>query len=442
MYVKTFLSFVLIFYCFSAFSQSLYEIEYYFVTDNVKESYAAFLERNDDGTGIIRVKYYDDVSKQNILVSQRMVEDYDVKDNGTIDSNILIFSGMDPKVLIGNKQEEYSPDYFWFEKNKVSGYYEPWAVMSSDGDKHIEGVVTSMKLLEMVDLTKDFVSQYFTEQDEFYQNLFNTVVRTIPPQQKNTKLFLLLVANTEDISIGSTCVIDKDATYSSFSQVAEYLGIQFIPNVIFGKNFSKKTVEASIEKLAPSPNDIVVFYYSGHGFSNVNDRYSFPFLDLRDKSYQNYGGEYTMNMEDIFKTIKSKGARLNLVLSDCCNADPSVSNIISTNVASTRSSSIGWNLKNCSSLFLNNQRASILMTAASKGELSAGNNNTGGIFTFNMRESLEKYMGPFFDNVSWQNIISSAQNQTVNKANHTLCPQDDKSFKPCKQKPVYILEAK
>ncbi len=127
--------------------------------------------------------------------------------------------------------------------------------------------------------------------------------------------------------------------------------IQFVPKMIFGKEFSKINVDNAINAISPGPADIVVFYYSGHGFSNIKDKYSFPYLDLRDKSFQTYGGAYTLNIEDIYNRIRAKGARLNLVFSDCCNSDPSQSSIITSDVAGTRSSSIGWNINNCKALF-------------------------------------------------------------------------------------------
>ena len=77
------------------------------------------------------------------------------------------------------------------------------------------------------------------------------------------------------------------------------------------------------------------------------------------------------------------------------------------------------------------------MTAASKGELSAGN-STGGIFTFNFRESLEKSVGHFANNVSWPVLLNNAEQQTVAKAQRTWCDKERKIV--CKQKPTYKLE--
>lgn len=418
---------------------SVYEFEYYFDINNTRESYNAFMVRNGDGTGFMRVRYIDDATKTPIIIDMMMQEHYmgDEKDKTATDSSILVFEGFDPQVIVGPKDEKYDPDIFLFYKNETTGYYEPAAVVSTDDNgKDVEGVF-KMNLLNENNLTKELVSKYFTPEDGVFENIFEEATVRIPPSQKNTRLFLLIVANTDDISIGPTCVVDKDATYKTFSQLAEFMQIKFMPKVIFGKDFTKVNVDNAINAINPNPEDIIVFYYSGHGFAYTTDNHVFPYLDLRDKAFQNFGGEFTLNMEDIYKRIKSKGARLNLVLSDCCNADPSQSNTISTDVATTRTSSIGWNMENCKALFMDASPISVLMTAASKGELSAGN-STGGIFTFNFRESLEKSIGHFANNVSWQQLLTSAQQQTVTKAQRTWCDKEKKIV--CKQKPTYTLE--
>jgi hypothetical protein len=428
-----------VFFCTFTSAQTLYELIYHFDLKNGREDYRAFAFRNDDGTGFIRLAYTDNVTRSANLVEMQMQESFGMDDNDNPDTTLLIFVGLDQRQILGTIM--YKPDNFVFQLNKETDFYEPAFVLSinDDGTEDI-GVLDNVRLLQQEDLTKELVLQYFTEKDDFYINLFETTVRGLTPQQQSTRLLLLLVANTEDISIGATCAVDRDATHKTFGQVAEYLGIQFVPQVISGKKFSKVNVDNAINSLRPSPKDIVVFYYTGHGFNNEKDPKSFPYLDLRDKTYQTYGEPYTLNIEDIYKRIKAKGARLNLIISDCCNADPSQGSVVSANIASTRSSSIGWNMYNCRTLFMNDKPLSVLMTAASKGELSAGNTNTGGIFTFNFRESLENYMGPFFHNVTWQTVLQSSQKHTVTKASNTLCPQPDKSFKVCKQSPLFRIE--
>jgi len=427
------------------YSQSIFEFDYYFDVDGVRERYYAFMLRNDDGTGIIRVRYRDSPKDPWIVVSMDLKEHYfgdeDPNDKNKTDSTILVFEGKNPRVIIGPDTTEYDPDILVFQYDPQTDDYEPFAVYSEDENEVLhEGVITERRYLNEEDLTKERISRYFTEKEDIYLNLFEeATVRSLTPQEKKTQLFLIIVANTEDISIGSTCVVDKDATYKTFNTLAEFLGIQFIPKVIYGKDFSKVNVDNAISSLKPGPNDIVIFYYSGHGFSNAKDNYRFPYLDLRDKISQPFGGEFALNIEDVYKRIKLKGARLNLVFSDCCNSDPSLSNVSTGDIASTRHSSLGWNVENCRALFMNDKPLSVLMTAASKGELSAGN-STGGIFTFNFRESLEKSFGPFYNNVSWDTLLKTAQVQTINKAKNTLCIQEDNSRKICVQNPTFTKE--
>jgi hypothetical protein len=420
-------------------SQTIYELEYTFGEGAAKMENRAFLVRNDDGTGFIRSVYVDPTNKELHIVEMLMEEHYGADENGQEDTTQLVFEGKDPHLILGSNA--YPPDIFVFKLNDETGYYEPFAVLSPNDDgSHVEGEFNNARLLEDNDLTEDFVLEFFTKEDEFYINRFATEVRTLTDAQKKTRLFLILVANTEDITIGKTCLVDKDATYKVFSQVAEFLEIQFVPTVIDGKTFSKANVEKAINGIRPSPSDIVVFYYSGHGFNYDKEGYRFPYLDLRDKSFQIFGGQYTLNIESIYQKIKAKGARMNLVLSDCCNNDPSQAANISTDAASTRTSSIGWDMDNCRNLFMNPQRISILMTAAQKGELSAGNSNDGGIFTFNFRQSLEKYLKPFTNTVTWKELADAAKKQTIVKANHTWCRMPDNTRKVCVQNPVFKIE--
>lgn len=430
---------------FMSSSQSVYEFKYSFVVDKVKEDYHALIFRYDDASGFIRVRLWDEETKSWVVVDMELEEHYygDTRQGGEakLDTSMVVFEGHSPHVIIGDPKIEYDPDLFIFQYDPRSGLYEPTEVLSfDDKDNMFKGKVDQMTLLEQKDLTKEKLSLFFKPDEDFFKNYFDQAeVRSLSIEERKTRLHLLLVANTEDITIGKTCKVDQAAMIKTFGQIAEFMGIQFSLTEIFGTYFSKLNVEKAIESLKPSPNDIVVFYYSGHGFNDDKANTKFPFLDLRDKSYQTFGGAYTMNIEDIYNRIKSKGARLNLVLSDCCNADPAATTINAGNGVSTRSSSIGWNQENVRALFLNNKRMSILMTAAAKGELSAGNDD-GGIFTFNFRESLEKLIGPFYTNISWKSILDAAQKQTINGAQTKWCRQPDNSWKRCLQNPRFITE--
>lgn len=423
----------------SAFSQTLYQIKYSYTSEGVTDYFNSFILRNDDGTGLIRVTYQDNDDKKFRLVELEMQETYGQADDGTDDSSVIIFVGLNPRFIVGNKNDDFLEDHYAFTYNPDSGFYEPAFVFSMPDDSTEQmGKIDDIRFLNQEDLTKELVSQFFLPEEDFYKQLFATTTRGLSAEEKQTRLHLVLVANTEDKEIGKTCVIDKEATFKTFSDIAEFLEIQFKPTVIAGKDFSKVNVDKAVSAVQPGPNDIVVFYYSGHGFNNMDEQYTFPYLDLRDKSFQRFGGPYTLNVETIFQKLKSKGARLNLVISDCCNNDPTSASMISAQGATTRTSSIGWSMENCQALFMSRKPTSVIMTAARKGELSAGNPANGGIFTFMFREQLEKSLGPFTKNPSWNNLLIQTRTETSKKAFKTWC--NDAETIRCKQDPIYKID--
>lgn len=427
----------------ASFSQTLYELSYHFGSAEAKSDFKAFILRNDDGTGLMRITFTEGEPQIRNVYEMDMQAHYGVNKDGTEDTAILIFVGLFPRQILGDAP--YVPDHFVFSI-KEDGYYEPAFVLSMDADNQdgnqTVGELDNVKLLNDADLTEELILQYFTKEDEVYQNLFTVTSRGLSPEEKKTQLHLVLVANTNDKKIGKTCVTDKESTLSLFSEVAEFLQIGFVPTVIEGNSFSKVNVEKAINALKPASGDIVVFYYTGHGFSDSRDNYTFPYMDLRDKSFQAFGGQYAMNMEMVFQKIKSMGARLNLVISDCCNNDPSQSANMLNDEPNTRTSSVGWNKNKCIDLFMNPKRMSYLMTAAKKGELSAGTVSDGGFFTFNFRETLEKTVGNFNKDktVSWPAILNTAQVQTVTMLNGKKCRQPDESVAKCVQNPVFRSE--
>jgi hypothetical protein len=422
-------------------AQTLYNLKYSFKGDDGIEYYNAFMVRYDDGTGFIRVRYADPTSGEKYLVDMDMEESYEVDEKtGVTDSSVLYFSGIDPAVIEGDTAEGYDPDIYVFEKKSSSSYYEPSEVLSVGEDNSVtSGKFSSVKLLKAEDLTEDFVGQFFFKDEDFYKSLFETSVRQLTNDEKTVTLHLLIVANTNDPDIGTTCMLDKERTLKTFSDLAEFMGIKLDAKTIFGDTYNKQNVDDAVNSLQATKNDIVVFYYSGHGFSK-NDQHLYPYMELRSKSFQGLD-ENSINIEDVYSRMRQKGAKVTLVISDCCNTLPETPPAISGEVALTRSSSLGWNLNNCMQLFLPPAPVAILMTAAAKGEMSAGNNSYGGFFTSNFRSTLVNFLSPAYvlNNVSWKKLVDEAQTQTVKKASNTLCNLPDGSKARCAQHPVYKM---
>lgn len=181
-----------------------------------------------------------------------MEEQYDAEEKtGSVDSSFLYFTGNNCIVISGDTQKVTTLIHIYL-KDKASGYYEPLLVQSTDndGDSHRREVYWCKPYRRRRGYW-EFCIAIFSENQDFYKNLFETSIRQLTVTEKAITLHLIIVANTNDLDIGYTCTVDKDRTLKIFSE-----------------------------------RDIVVFYYSGHGYSKP-DNYQYPYIELRVKKFSN-----------------------------------------------------------------------------------------------------------------------------------------------------------
>ena len=440
MKVNFFFSFLLLLvYSFNASSQTMYHFEYNFQQPDDSAVYQVFFVGYDDGSGSARIKYQIPGNTDTQWLEMHLQGRYVAEKPGIADTNKLVYTTSDAHFIKGNSKAKFTPPVFWFVKNPIMGIYEPTVVSDTLNNM---AVLIKAEYVQKDDLKQDFVLQFFAEEDAIYKNLFGPRSRGLSEAEKTVKIHLLVVANTNDSAIGASCYKDMTRMVHTFQDLAEFLDIKIYPTTIFGKTYTKKNIEKAIKDLAPGPNDVVIFYYSGHGFRKV-DRpkpakpYSrYPFLDFRAKPTDDYN-VYSMNMQDIFETIRKKGARLNLVLSDCCNYLPQSTNSIGEPMPKPRGSGLEWVEDNCKTLFLNPDRQSVLATAADVGQFASSNNDFGGFFSYFFKTSMETHFSTLKTNVTWDQVLQEAAKQTDIKAHYTYCSKPYIPANICKQNPFY-----
>ena len=369
----------------------------------------------------------------------------------------LQFKGENPKYIVNSskaKQEIYNPDVLWFKKESTDKNFKPWGVTSLNSDGTFEyGKILFVKVINTEDLTKTFVKNYFLPTESFYTNLFspsNTNVAITSPKVINntgnspippvttvaaTKLHFVLVANTNDPRIGYSVQKDVINITSQIKDVATFLNLPLNLVEISGTKFGKAGVETALNNLKPGTNDIVIFYYSGHGYSNdrnANEQY--PQFDLRQSRFDDVLVA-TLNASEVLTKIKSKNARLNLVITDCCNSSLGLLKPEGKNFALTTKSLMSWEKSYCYDLFMKS-KGTVIATAAKKGQYAYGNTDVGGYFTSNLITSMEKYLSKFQTSTpTWQEIIAEAQTTTVSLSLTNLCTANTS----CRQDPVYVV---
>jgi hypothetical protein len=304
-----------------------------------------------------------------------------------------------------------------------------------------------VKVINTADLTKSYVKNYFLENEPFYANLFNktgpTVATTNPTNSTQpvttpatpAKLHFVLVANTNDPRIGFSVQKDVINISSQIKDVATFLGLPLNYVEVSGTKFGKAGVETAINNLKPGPNDIVIFYYSGHGYSAEGKAVEqYPQFDLRQSRFDDILVA-TLNASEVLAKIKAKNARLNLVITDCCNSNLGLIKPEGKNFALTTKSLMTWDKSFCYDLFMKS-KGSIIATAAKKGQYAYGNTDVGGYFTSNLITAMEKYLSKFQTvSPTWQQIIAEAQTTTVTLSMSNMCTANTS----CRQDPVYAV---
>ncbi|HOZ84979.1 MAG TPA: caspase family protein [Niabella sp.] len=423
---RIFFSITLIIVCLTASSQSYFFFENKISQSNGHaESYFNFLTIMPDGTGSLRT-----ASTNHPIVVQKM-QDSSLAQRSTNDLKFLVPVGN--PVTFGSENANHIPMRFLFKKtmDSTGSYYFPFQTEFGDkaGKWHkASTVVNQEKTYEELVQQQDFVRIFFNEDDEFYKYLYGERERVNNLAPRKERLFLIVVANTNDPKIGISSSKDFTTVTETFTTLAANLGMRIVTKTIKGGDFSKRNVDQALANLKvqkPAPQDIIVFYYSGHGFRYARDNSPYPRLSLRTNPDQDIN-KNNLAMEDVYKQILKLKARVNLVLADCCNWDinmplPQGMDVLRTRNMTINTTSQSLNLANCNALFFSMQPVSIIASSTEKNQLAIGNPSLGGFFTHFFKAMLDQSLYTVNRSDSWLRLLNEAKEKARWQALSAMC---------------------
>jgi hypothetical protein len=172
---------------------------------------------------------------------------------------------------------------------------------------------------------------------------------------------ILCIADQDPI-IGTSTTADLNSMTSWLNDITQNTSFPVEQHLLTGLNgqLSLTALQATIQNLDVGKNDVIIFYYSGHGGNLAGSQW--PAMKFLDN---------LVNFGVISDTLRAKGANLTLALVDCCNNYSRQMKQIP--LLHTR------NANNWQVLF--QKSGHIVASAASPGEYSVGYDTSGGAFT-------------------------------------------------------------
>lgn len=182
----------------------------------------------------------------------------------------------------------------------------------------------------------------------------------------------LTFIDTTDDNVGQIDVLGRKVLYGRYINLinAALASKGYTTNIqdYYGSRLSPENCKVAIQNLRCQPNDIIMFYYIGHGARAVNDNSTkYPQMCMGQNSAQRM-----IPLDWVYNQLKAKGARLSVVIGMCCNSE---------NASVISKSSPGFS-PNYGNTYMTDQEANriqelclnykgnILVTSASPGQTS------------------------------------------------------------------------
>ncbi len=420
---------------FNTIGQSFYRLQFEYPELNRNSIFNAFLIQYDDNDGIVRIGYFDSSQQKNIITECQIQL---LSQPNNLNSNNYIIKLVNPKSIQGVSSIDF--ELFAFILKSING-----------GQMKLPVSVASLSSNGTILKSKDFIAQNSLAESELNEKVLDGLFLSDEPIYKNyTKaksrggfnwgrtiptLHVYILADFFDENIGAGCMEDQKKLIQFYTTVASRLKIRLDTVTIANNRYNRKGVQMALDSLKPGIDDIVVFHYTGHGFNRDDPSDPYPNLFLmpysdrpvffdtltkgKAKEKEEALRNATLSIQEIYKVIVSKGARLNCVFSDCCNTDYNLHNVPMIDDGKTKRGFLTLYPDYCKKLFID-ERVSFLATATKKGEQAASNDRIGSLYTDNYLQILGKYLTPAYngsvDDVNWNSVLINTVDMTKQKA--------------------------
>jgi Caspase domain len=194
-------------------------------------------------------------------------------------------------------------------------------------------------------------------------------------------MHVLLVGDTTDNTLGYAFQLDLNLMHDEVKKISQATGMKLNLSLYSGKQVTTENILDHVDKLDVNPDDVVIIYFSVHGYRTIDKQNQWPNLYFGS---QGQGLDFDL----VNQIVKAKNPRLILTIADSCNnylpAGYYVPTITKKDFNPEKESIIQKNYKK---LFLESS-GSIVISSSIPGQYSWAYTYKGGVYTLQFLKDL------------------------------------------------------
>ncbi len=212
-------------------------------------------------------------------------------------------------------------------------------------------------------------------------------------------LHALIIADTKDSFIGTGCVTDIRTMQEQINTIGTAINYPIQLTVLRDDQFSQTALTAYIESLKLNPDDVLLTYYTGHGYTTTDRLSNWPLLKMSGP---------TIALDQLHAQLGKKGARFCLTIGDCCNNIARPRSVTVRNLVVEDKKTVATQY---AALF-RQARGDVLVASCSRGECSYADATEGSYYTRAFKTALDCAVH-YNNTVNWREVLADAQNRVM-----------------------------